>query len=248
MNRRIPASSDKAEQAMQTEQYVSGQEVLDKLTAHLEEMIGNHPESRPFHLALSGGHTAAQMFSLWNEKYADRLPWKRIRFYWVDERCVPPSHPDSNYGKAKQLLLDPMGIPNEHVFRIRGEEIPETEALRYSKRVGQLLPKKNGLPVFDCIILGTGADGHTASLFPGDTRGLNSTQPYVTAIHPQTGQRRISMSGTTLLNHSPILLPVIGSGKEDIVEKILNGTKIQSSLPTVYILTHAKDARFYYGQ
>lgn len=230
---------------MRTEQYLSAREALDSLTAHLRNMTKRKPGGHPFHLALSGGNTAIQMFTLWREEYADLIRWKDIHFYWVDERCVPPTHPESNYGQAKREFLMPLGIPDEHVFRIRGEEPPEIEALRYSDNVMRLLPQRDGMPVFDCIILGAGADGHTASLFPGDVQALKSEQPYITTVHPQTGQRRISMSGTILLNYSPILLPLVGRDKKDITDRILDGKETGPLLPAAYILSRAKDARLY---
>ncbi len=230
---------------MRTEQYYSAREALDSLTEHLRDMTERKPEGCPFHLALSGGNTAIQMFALWREEYTDRIRWEDVHFYWVDERCVPPTHPESNYGQAKREFLIPLGIPDGHIFRIRGEEPPEAEALRYSDNVMRLLPQRNGLPVFDCIILGAGTDGHTASLFPGDMQALVSGQPYITTVHPQTGQRRISMSGTLLLNHSPILLPLVGTDKKDITDKILGGKGTDPLLPSAYILSRAKDARLY---
>lgn len=81
---------------MRTGQYHSAREALDSLTAHLRDMTGRKPKGCPFHLALSGGNTAMQMFALWREEYADRIRWENVHFYWVDERCVPPGHPESN--------------------------------------------------------------------------------------------------------------------------------------------------------
>lgn len=85
---------------------------------------------------------------------------------WVDERCVPPEDSDSNYGMMRSLLLGIVPIPYENVYRIRGEEKPAKEAARYSELVSRQVPKKNGWPEFDIVLLGAGDDGHTSSIFP----------------------------------------------------------------------------------
>lgn len=77
----------------------------------------------------------------------DRLDWDRIRFYWVDERCVPPDDPQSNFGTAERLLFSPLTVPASHVHRIRGEQPPETEAERYTHLIGQELSGRTTCPV-----------------------------------------------------------------------------------------------------
>ena len=104
------------------------------------------------------------MFSLWVDEYKDKIDWNNIRFFWVDERCVPPTSPDSNYGHANHLLFKPLCIPADHIHQIKGENEPGTEAMRYSWVVKEFLPLFNQMPTFDCIILGIGEDSHTASI------------------------------------------------------------------------------------
>lgn len=91
-------------------------------------------KEEPFFLALSGGETAQQMFRLWTERFSGRIDWDTIRFYWVDERCVPPQDSESNYGHAHELLFGPLNILPAHIHRIRGEEEPAAEAVRYAPR------------------------------------------------------------------------------------------------------------------
>lgn len=226
--------------------YPDQTEALRALTEYLRQHLATKSEEHLFNLALSGGNTAQLMFRVWTEEYATSIPWKRIRFFWVDERCVPPSDPESNYGNANQQLFSPLHIPDEHVFRIHAEQSAKHEVIRYSNLLLDLLPSDNNMPLFDCIILGIGTDGHTASLFPSYPYLLTSTHPYAISIHPKTGQNRITMTGTCILNKAPLLIPVFGAEKEDILRKLLALPKtIQPILPAGYILSHAQQARIF---
>ena len=84
-------------------------EALRSMTEDMMAMI-RRKDFAPFNLALSGGETAKHMFSLWVDEYKDKIDWNNIRFFWVDERCVPPTSPDSNYGHANHLLFKPLRI------------------------------------------------------------------------------------------------------------------------------------------
>ena len=89
-------------------------EALRSMTEDMMAMI-RRKDFAPFNLALSGGETAKHMFSLWVDEYKDKIDWNNIRFFWVDERCVPPTSPDSNYGHANHLLFKPLCIPADHI-------------------------------------------------------------------------------------------------------------------------------------
>ena len=148
------------------ENFKDDKEALRAMTGELVRYMDRKDDGLPFNLALSGGGTAQKMFALWVDEYKDKIDWDAIRFFWVDERCVPPTDPDSNYGHANELLFKPLHIPAGHVHRIHGEVEPGTEAMRYSRVVKEYLPRHGQLPYFDCIILGIGGDAHTASIFP----------------------------------------------------------------------------------
>jgi 6-phosphogluconolactonase len=193
---------------------------------------------RPFSLALSGGGTAKQMFRLWCEEYSDKVDWQKFRFFWVDERCVAPDDEESNYGEANKLFFKPMNIPPENVFRIKGEDEPSKEAIRYS----ELVESKVKSASFDAIILGIGNDGHTASIFPNLLPLLKDQRNYVVSNHPVSGQYRISMSGTLILNGLHILVPVLGPDKEPIFSQITSTPFKENRLPSAYILENATEA------
>jgi 6-phosphogluconolactonase len=139
-----------------------------------------------FSVALSGGSTPRDLFSLLasgdvsslpsNSSAGNALPWEKIFFFWSDERHVPPDHPDSNYGMAYEAMLSKVPVPQEHIFRIHGEEKDADAAARaYEQTLRTAFATQPGeVPRFDLILLGIGTEGHTASLFPGSP-ALNET-------------------------------------------------------------------------
>ncbi len=224
------------------ENYVDELNALQAVTERLKSIYDEKEEALPFYLALSGGETAKKLFAFWAEEYKEKMDWNRFRFFWVDERCVLPTDDDSNFGHADRLFFTPMNIKEEHVFRIHGEEFPEKEALRYSQIITSNLPVYNGLPHFDCIILGVGADAHTASIFPNTMSLLTDARLCAVSRHPQSGQLRITMTGPMILNHVPLLIPVLGSGKDDMIATLKIGYSETNRTPAAYVLSHAQTA------
>jgi len=143
--------------------------------------------------------------------------WNRIRFFWCDERCVSPDDDESNFHMARLYLFKNLDIPAHHIFRIFGEADPPSEAIRYSRIISRNVPIKRNLPEFDLILLGLGEDGHTASLFPGNTGLFYSENLCEVAIHPQTGQKRITLTGTVINNARNVVFLVTGPEKAKIV-------------------------------
>lgn len=224
------------------ERFETQQKALDALTEELISLMAEKKDSAPFNLALSGGGTAQEMFSQWVEKYKEKIHWDALRFFWVDERCVPPTDKESNYGNAYRLLFKPLHIPESHIHRIHGEDEPGTEAMRYSWEVKKFLPRFNQLPTFDAIILGVGADSHTASIFPSALELLSDSRSYTVAQHPVTGQYRITMTGPLILNGAPLLVPLLGIEKAPVVRSLAEGYSPAHITPASYILAHAVEA------
>lgn len=213
----------------------------DTLRGMTEQLISKMKQRRdPFHLALSGAGTAQKMFQLWVCEYREKMNWDQLRFYWVDERCVDPHDEESNFKYADELLFRPLDIPATHVHRIHGEREPEVEAVHYSEMVKWELPGYACLPRFNCVILGIGDDGHTASIFPESPELLTDERCYAVSRHPLTGQKRITMTGTLILSSKMILIPVIGSDKTAILQKVINASG-EPLLPAAYILSHAPE-------
>jgi 6-phosphogluconolactonase len=203
---------------------------LKWLTAKIKDV----QDDKFFTVALSGGTTPKQLFEYIALHGNEAVNWNKILFFWSDERCVLPNSGDSNYRMARLYLLDKLNIPEEHIFRINGEDDPGEEAQRYSRILSENIPSENGLPRFDLILLGLGEDGHTASIFPGNTQ-LFQSQRFCEAVkHPQTGQQRITLTGPVINNAIDIAFLVTGSGKAKIVSKVLKNDKTDYPASSVY--------------
>jgi 6-phosphogluconolactonase len=176
------------------------------------------------HVALSGGSTPKRMFQVLAERGAKFLPWERVELWWGDERCVPPEHPDSNYGMTKANLIDPLGLDPAKVHRIAGERDPDYAAADYER---QLTAALGSPPVFDLVLLGMGPDGHTASLFPGSA-GLTETTRYVIANRvdsPLTKgpSTRITLTCPALNAAKHVRFLVAGADKAQTLAGVLEG-------------------------
>lgn len=175
-------------------------------------------------LALSGGNTPKAIFDYLSDHLKDAILWEKLRFYWVDERCVLPTHPDSNYGMTVKHLLSKMPVRENQVFRIEAEKDPAVAAQEYAELLRNNLPRKNNLPCLDLTILGMGDDGHTASIFPQEMYLWNSHNLCEVATHPQTGQKRVTLTGGIINNSAQVLFLVTGISKAVKVHEILNET------------------------
>lgn len=192
-------------------------------------------------VALSGGHTPKAFFEvLAKAPYGDNLPWDKVVFFWGDERCVPPDDDESNYKMTNLSLLSRVKIPQANVHRVLGENPPEEEAVRYASEIKDNVPSgKNGFPVFDWIFLGMGEDGHTASLFPGAPTLNEREKICVVATHPQTGQKRVSVTFPVLDSGKRVSFLVAGSGKEPVLKAILENPG--QKLPYPASMVHPSD-------
>lgn len=208
--------------------------VYNKIAKQLIKLTLNSNQAI-FDIALSGGNSPKGLFEKLSSKYKNEIPWERIRFWWGDERCVPPTNEQSNYKMTVDFLLSKIQIPADNVQRIRGEEIPEREATRYADILKEKLNLRNGIPVFDLIILGLGDDGHTASIFPNQMELLETDAICAVAQHPTSGQQRITLSGRVLNNANLVYFLVTGENKAMRVSEIMNDDEEAKRLPAYHI-------------
>jgi 6-phosphogluconolactonase len=201
---------------------------LAEIVEHM--IIENLKNKDRFSIALSGGTTPISFFHALADQKAS-IPWDRVDIFWVDERCVPPDDRESNYGMTKKHFLNKIRIPSENINRIFGEAEPENEAKRYSQRIKQKVFLVKNWPVFDWILLGLGEDGHTASLFPGSPVLENFDEISDIAIHPLSGQRRITLTLPVLNRARVITFLVTGSSKTLIIGEILKKPKAHTNYP-----------------
>jgi 6-phosphogluconolactonase len=150
------------------------------------------------------------------------MDWQRLHFFWVDERCVAPDNPESNYGNTKKTLFDKVNLPEANIHRIRGEHNPEDEALRYAAEIGKHVPLVDGIPQFDILLLGMGDDGHTASIFPPSIALFNSHARVVATKNPYNGQNRITLTGLLINHAAQIRFLVTGAGKARVLYEVFS--------------------------
>lgn len=191
------------------------------ITAAAAASIGRR---RFFRIALAGGSTPQAVYRLLAEDpFMDFTGWQ---IFWSDERCVPPTSAESNYAMAKAALLDRLARPPALVFRMAGEGIPDAAAVSYERAVRELVPPNPAAPTgqtprFDLVLLGMGADGHTASLFPG-TAALDERERLVVANHvPQLGTTRLTFTYPLINAARRVLILVSGEAKADALRDVL---------------------------
>lgn len=217
---------------------------LKAISQAAAERVATLAQTRdPFTMALSGGSTPRRLYEvLAAPPFRERVPWGRVHVFWGDERCVPPDHSDSNYRLAREALLDKIPILAENVHRIWGEMPPDQAAAAYQTELEAVLGVNGRL---DLILLGMGADGHTASLFPG-TEALEERERAVVAVYVERLQAwRVTLTLPVINAARQVLFLVTGAAKAEIVQAVLEGPEgrfpAQQIRPTAGQLTWLVD-------
>jgi len=194
--------------------------LADQGAARIEQVALDTPPERSAAIALAGGGTPRAAY----QQLAARCPpWRRIEFFFGDERCVPPDAEGSNYGMARGALLNRIPVAPAQVHRILGELPPEEAARRAEEDLRASVPG-DPWPVLDLIILGMGPDGHTASLFPGAAELEETTRLMVPVHRPQMPQPwRVSMTLPVINAARRVLVLVGGTQKAPMVRRALDG-------------------------
>ena len=192
-----------------------------------------------YSIALSGGSTPRRLYALLanDAKLQEQIPWERVHFFWGDERHVPPDHPDSNYRMAYNALLSKVPIPSINIHRIRAEDSDADKAAAdYEQEIRRFFKIDAGqMPRFNCVLLGMGPDGHTASLFP-DTAALEETNRLAVANWVEKFQSyRITLTAPLFNNADRILFLVGGMEKTDTIKAVLEGDSRSNRFPVQLI-------------
>ncbi len=181
---------------------------------------------KTFCAALSGGLTPRLLYQiLAGRALLGRIEWENVQLFQVDERCVPPDHPDSNYRMIREALLDSGEIPPANFHRMQAEEADLEKAARdYAAELARVLEPQDGLrPRLDIVFLGMGPDGHTASLFPG-TAALEEQRLWVCPNRVERlGMSRLTMTLPLLNASAHVIFLVAGADKAETLVKVLEG-------------------------
>jgi 6-phosphogluconolactonase len=218
--------------------FENAQSLAKAAAQHFVESI---PQRSPFHVALSGGRISRLFYdAIVSEVRARSLHIDHVHFFFADERCVPPTDPESNFLTARQALFDPLHIRAEQIHRIHGETDDIYAAQEAEAELCRIAPMNSeAQPVLDLVILGMGEDGHTASLFPGEADDLiqsSSVYRAVTAVKPPP--RRVTLGYAPLKAARQLLVLASGAGKEKALRQVFEEiSKSKATLPLARVLS-----------
>lgn len=196
-----------------------------------------------FSAALSGGTTPKRMYQILSENpFRDTTPWKKIHFFWSDERYVPLNDSKSNAGMAFKNLLDMVPVPKENIHPIPYLSTPEESALSYEKTLRDFFTGR--APRFHLVMLGMGHDGHTASLFP-HTEVLSEKERWVKEVFIKEQESfRITLTYPIINSASNVVFLVQGKEKADALSKVVKGASGIESYPASGI--HPENGELYW--
>lgn len=194
------------------------EEVAERLISAAVRSVASRGQ---FHVAIPGGSSPRGAYQyLSRSQTAREVPWGSVQVYFTDERCVPPTHEDSNYRLAKDLLLSKASVPADNVHRFPAELPPTEAAVEYERSIKRAM---GDTPRFDLVILGMGEDGHTASLFP-DSPALSETGRLAVACFvPRLKAYRLTLTVPVLANACEVLIIAMGQAKAVMVRDVLRG-------------------------
>ncbi len=224
--------------------YQTPQDAAEALAAEVSRLSAESIAERGrFTIALSGGSTPAALYALLaSPPHAAGIDWPRWHVFWGDERCVPPDHPDSNYGMARRTLLDHVPVPPWQVHRMAGEDDPKRAADAYAATLAETLAPDGRL---DLALLGVGDDGHTASLFP-NTAALSETERPVTANWvPHLNAHRITLTLPALNRARRVAVLATGADKADAVRRALAPRPDDATPPIALVTPEGAPAVWY---
>jgi 6-phosphogluconolactonase len=175
-----------------------------------------------FSVALSGGETPRRMYEiLASPPYRERVHWDEVHIFWSDERCVPEDDPRNNARIARQTLLNQVPIPPDHIHPISCDTTPQQAAMQYEQELKEFFSSQN--PNFHLILLGLGANGHIASLFP-HTPVLNEKVKWVSEVYvKELGMHRITFTAPYINQAGQVVFLVSGADKAQVLENVLEG-------------------------
>jgi 6-phosphogluconolactonase len=229
--------------------YKSVDQVISELGNYLKNQVNQlYKQNKTFNLALPGGRTPLPLFDYLATSLKDEIKWDCVHFFWIDERCVPSDHLESNFGITNKLLLKKLNIPLSHVHPIVGENHPYLEADRYSTLIHKHFNIFNELPSFDMVILGVGEDGHIASVFPNQIELFNSNRLYEVSFHPDTAQQRITATGKIINNANEVIFLVTGENKATIIKQVIHNGEHLSNIPASLVKPELGKVTWYIDQ
>ena len=193
-----------------------------------------------FTVALSGGSTPKAIYSLLAEQGQTALPWEKVEIFFGDERAVPPEHPESNYGMAREAFLSRVLLPAANIHRIPTELGAKAAAQAYEADLRAAVgTAPEECPRLDLILLGLGPDGHTASLFPG-TSALTERRALVVANWVESlGKERVTLTYRVINEAAEVVFIAGGKEKAVMLRNVLRGAPSGTKYPAQSVQPHS---------
>lgn len=219
---------------MELHVYPTSGDVIKQLADFFVEKVSQAIDTNgECNLVLSGGNSPKKLYELLAASYKDKVEWRKIWFFFGDERCVPFTDKDNNGLMAKKTFFDPLNIDESRIFYINTTLPPEAAAADYAKKISGHFGQN---PIqFDLILLGLGDNAHTASLFP-HTKVLYEMKALMSAVFvEQLNTNRITMTAPLINESHDIVFLVYGTSKAAAVHQVLKGEKDIDNYPAQLI-------------
>ncbi len=203
--------------------FSSARDAAEHCAAQILQHLRDSPRST---LAISGGSSPKTMFEIFATVPFD---WNRVQLFWVDERCVPPTDPQSNFKLANDTWLTPARFPEANIHRVQTERDPEDAAEVYADELRLVFG--DGIPQFDVIHRGMGPDAHTASLFPGEPLIDDRTGLTAAVFVEKLNSHRVTLLPSVLLAAKHTVMLVVGADKAQPLADVLYGPHDPKQFP-----------------
>jgi len=210
-------------------------EAMSRAAAHFFVAASHRAVTKQgkFTVALSGGNTPERFYELLaSPEFNKNIPWKKVFLFWSDERFVAHTSPDSNYNMAKKSLLDRIDIPPKNIFPVPVNGDPGQNASQYELTIKKFFT--NTQAAFDWLLLGTGNDGHTASLFPHTPVLIEKRRLIKQVWIEEKKSWRITFTYPLINRAKQIIFLVSGKEKAPVVKAVFSKT-VKRIYPVQYV-------------
>jgi 6-phosphogluconolactonase len=213
------------------DQRAASQAMAETFTSIAKEAVARRGR---FTVALTGGSSPQLLYEiLRSDPYRQSVPWKKCYVFWGDERAVPFSDERSNARMGYEKLLNHVPVPAGQIYRMNGEVAPEKAADEYEKMLNRHFGEQE--PAFDLILLGMGADGHTASIFPGSDAVHEKNRLVTTGYNSEQGTHRITFTAPLINKARNIFFGIFGDEKAETLRQVFEGDHNPEQLPVQLI-------------
>lgn len=209
--------------------YKTQSQLLEDLAEYIIKIANKSIEEQDcFNFVLTGGNSPKTLYEMLATTYRERIDWSKVYFFFGDERNVMPDHESYNGLMAKNAILAPLNIAQDHIFYVNTTLAPEKAAIEYNKAIVKHFDGAD--LVFDLILLGMGDDAHTASLFPG-TDILNNKNVEIDSVFVEKlSTYRISFTAPLINKAKNVAFLVFGENKAVAVKQVIEAPKRNTKL------------------